>query len=432
MLNPKPAVSVLSAVFVSLLLTSVAVPAQQKHPIEAKVVPTRAPIIPVIPIIPVVPVVPVVPTPSPEGGVLQASNLDNLGAFKFPIIPGDAVVPGGPVVYNPARNTLLVVTQSQRVIEITVPTPVFSESQSALPTAELVAGPVDVLQGKRATVDGDPSNAALIYGLFIDAQGRLIVSVTRFYDGSGNQQRSHFISGTDLNSLPAVQGPFQVGTTFNSAAGFAGGWMASIPDAWRKYFNNAPAVTGQCCISILYRTSAGPSISEFDPAHLGVVNPVPAKPRIAYPLDQPTIGAYESQWGAPGVFYHMTTDIVGLALVERFRTIAFVGRTGTGPNCYGVGAACGDPDDPDQGPHAPPYETGLWLYKLDDVVAASSYSKPVPYAYVKLPLVRSVGQKRLTGAWFDPKTERLFVLSKSGDGNGSDRWDGLVHVIQIK
>lgn len=365
-------------------------------------------------------------------GLLQASKLENLGAFRFPVIPGEAVIPGGPVVYNPARETLLTVTHSQRVIEITIPQPVHSESQEELPVAKLVAGPVDVLQGKRGTVDGDKANGAPIYGLFIDEAGRLIVAVTRFYDGTGNQQRSHFISGTDLNSLPEVKGPFQVGKTFGSAAGFAGGWMASIPAAWRPSFGGAPAVTGQCCVSILHRTSAGPSISEFDPAQLGVVDPVPARPRIAYPSNRTTIGNYDSQWGEKGVFYHMTTDIAGVALIEKYRTIAFVGRNGTGRNCYGTGEACKDPHDPHQGPHAPPYEVALWLYSLDDVVKAKNYSQPVPYAYMPLSLVRSGGHNRLTGAWFDPTSHRLFVLSQGGDSNGVDRWYGLVHVIQIK
>ena len=410
-MTPNRTLTIL-AVGVSLLVTAVYLPAQQRIP-------------------PFQPVVHRGKLPN-SFGVINASNLDNLGAFKFPTIPGDAFVPGGPVVYNPVRNTLLVVTFSQRVIEITVPPPMFTESQSALPTAQLVAGPVDVLQGARSLVDGDPSNAALIYGLFIDDFGRLIVSVTRYYDGDGSQQRSHFITGTDLNNLPPVQGPYQVGNTFGSAAGFAGGYMASIPGPWRSHFGGAPAVTGQCCLSILFRTSAGPAFSEFDPAHLGVLDPVPARPRLGYPIWQTTIGSYESQWGQPGVFYHMTTDIVGIAMIERHRTIAFVGRTGVGNNCYGTGAECGDPFDPDQGPHAAPYQTGLWLYSLDSVTSADQYTKPVPYAYVHVPLVRGGGRNTLTGAWFDPATERLFVLSKSGDGNGVDRFYGLVHVIQIK
>lgn len=455
-MNPKPTVTVLSAVFVTFALASIPVPAQQRSvpdqqtttstqtqtrlPDQSTRIPDtdrrrrgRRPSSPATPpVTPVTPVIPVAPTIPVASGYLQASNIENLGAFKFPMIPGDAVVPGGPVVYNPARNTLLVVTNSQRVIEISVPTPVNSNALPQLPTATLIAGPVDVLKGKRELVDGDPANGAPIYGLFIDGTGRLIVSVTRYYDGWGTQQRSHFITGTDLNNLPDVKGPFQVGSTFSSAAGFAGGWMAAIPPTWRQYFNNAPAFTGQCCVSILYRTSSGPSISEFDPVQLGVLDPVPARPRIAYPLSQPTIGTYDSQWGDPGVFYHMTTDIVGLAPIERYRTIAFAGRTGTGPNCYGPGPVCGDPDDSAQGPHAAPYENGLWLYKLDDVVAAKHYSEPVPYAYVKLNLVRNGGQNRLAGAWFDPLTERLFILSRDGDTNGSDKWYGLVHVLQIK
>lgn len=208
--------------------------------------------------------------------------------------------------------------------------------------------------------------------------------------------------------------------------------MASVPGAWRQDFGGAPALTGQCCLPILFRTSSGPSLSEFDPAHLGALDPVPARPRLAYPLSSPTIDGYDSQWGEPGVFYHMTTDIAGVALIERFRTIAFVGRTGTGRNCYGTGADCGDPFDPDLGAHAPPYETGLWLYSLDSIVTANHYADPKPYAFERLPLVRGGGQNRVTGAWFDPTSERLFVLSQGGDSNGVDKWYGLVHVIQIR
>lgn len=367
-----------------------------------------------------------------SAGLLQSSNLHYLGAFRFPVLPDEAVIPGGAVVHNPDRKTLLVVTHSQRIIEITMPEPVNSEVLEELPVAKLVAGPVDVLQGKRGTVDGDRANGAPIYGLFIDDAGRLIVAVTRFYDGEGTQQRSHFISGTDLNNLPEVKGPFQVGKTFSSAAGFAGGWMAAIPPPWRASFGGKPAVAGQCCISILHRTSAGPSISEFDPADLGVVNPAPARPRIAYPPNRTTIGGYDSQWGQKGVFYHMTTDIVGVALIEQYRTVAFVGRNGTGRNCYGTGASCNDPHDRDQGPHAPPYENALWLYSLDSVVKARNYSDPVPYAYVPLSFARSGGDHRLAGAWYDPEAKRFYVMSRAGDSNGTDRWYGLVHVIQIQ
>lgn len=340
-------------------------------------------------------------------------------------------MPGGPAVFTP-RGTLLVVTFTQRVVEISIPAPVQSQTLADLPVARLLAGPVDVLQGKRGTVDGDPANGAAIYGLLIDEAGRLIVSVTRYYDGTGTQQRSHFISGHDLNSLPAVRGPFQVGTTFSSAAGFAGGWMALLPSSWRPAFGGKPALTGQCCLSILTRTSAGPSISEFDPAQLGVVDPVPARPRIAYPISATTIGGYDSQWGTPGVFYHMTTDIVGMALLERHRVIAFAGRNGVGKNCYGTGALCSDPFSSDQGAHAPPYESAFWLYRLDDVLAAKTFSEPKPYAYFPIALARNGGEFKLTGLAHDPATDRLFVLTRAGDSNGVDRFYGLVHVLQVR
>ncbi len=128
--------------------------------------------------------------------------------------------------------------------------------------------------------------------------GRLVVSGSDYYDGSGGQWKSHW-AGANLSTLA---GPFTVSvpdlpkfsdgqppTVFWDRSAFVSGFMGVIPSAWRGLLGG-PALTGNCCLPIISRISYGPSVSVFDPAGVGVVDPVPSKMLVGYPIEHRTLG----------------------------------------------------------------------------------------------------------------------------------------------
>ena len=51
-----------------------------------------------------------------------------------------------------------------------------------------------------------------------------------YYDGSGTQMKSHFVSGMTLSTQGDVRGAYQVGTL---GAGFVDGYMTTVPAGWQ-------------------------------------------------------------------------------------------------------------------------------------------------------------------------------------------------------
>ncbi|WP_297636489.1 hypothetical protein [Caldilinea sp.] len=132
----------------------------------------------------------------------------------------------------------------QHLAEIAIPSTLHLSE-----TAALRQDCTDVTEGRLDLVDDMPNlGGALVYG------GRLIVSAYGYYDADVSQTRSHFASSTDLAQIGDVVGPEQVG----EQAGVVAGYMTIIPEEWQASLGG-PALTGQCCIPIISRTSAGPA-----------------------------------------------------------------------------------------------------------------------------------------------------------------------------
>lgn len=80
----------------------------------------------------------------------------------------------------------------------------------------------------------------------------------------------HFVFGLDLSVQGDVQGPFQISSP--GSAGFLSGWIIPIPQAYRAS-PGAPAITRNCGLSTISRTSYGSSAFAFNPADLDNKNP---------------------------------------------------------------------------------------------------------------------------------------------------------------
>jgi len=346
--------------------------------------------------------------------LLSASNLSYLGSFALPATDGSGTEQGsfaygGQALSVTPQGTLLLGghTWYSTLCEVSIP--------ALGGTATVLQRCVDVTEGRLAQVD----QGEIEYGGSLVDGGRLIVSAYTYYDADANQKLTHFASGTTLSASGDVAGPVQVGT---ASAGFVSGYMGVIPAEWQTSFG-ATAMTGNCCIPIISRTSSGPALSVFNPADVGNISPVPATQVLGYPLDRPLANAKSKN----ALFTH-ADQIGGIAFPSGTRSVLFIGRHGAGTPCYGEGAACGDQADSYKGEHAYPYVHQVWAYDANDLVAVKNGSKRPydvkPYATWQLKEMNNSGTASIRGAFYEPATSRIYVTEAYGDAP-------KVHVYQV-
>jgi hypothetical protein len=407
--------------------------------------------------------------------LVQKSDLVYTGAFRLPAPSGEKATfewGGTALTYWPAHDSLLVVGHDwyQRVAEVNIPTAAREANVADLPRAILLQPHTDILQGKLNTIDGNTSNGVKIGGI-TPVGNSLVVSAWSYYDaGVQKQTRSHFVTGQNFSALGLTTGPFQVGRGFQDIvpsdttriAGFVSGYMAPIPRDWQAALGGTH-LTGQGgMISILGRTSAGPSASVFTPADLGVAVPAPAKILMGYPIDgfansplnHPTLG----QWGQNGGLYNGSQGFRGLVFPDGTRSILFFGWGGE-TFCYGTGTTdsslhlrpnpkapgthfCYDPTPgklASLGTHAYPLSSVVFAYDVNDFIAVRQGQKQPwdvkPYMTwnFELPfqsqMVNGIetGAFEIQGATYDPATRRLFVSAYRSDGPSP-----LIHVFILK
>jgi hypothetical protein len=224
--------------------------------------------------------------------------------------------------------------------------------------------------------------------------------------------------------------------------GWVAGWLALVPNEWQAALQG-PAITGQCCTTIINSTSLGPSAFAWDPALLGVQIP-PALPLVGYDINHPTLG----NWDSSNPTYGGTTQIGGVALIGGSSTALFVGSNGTGPFCYGDGTDdpsldgqdagdgsvyCYDPANSAKSQHAYPYNMQFWAYDLNDLAAVAAGAKQlfeiVPYGVWPFD-VPAGGPTDLGGVAYDPNHQLLYVSQLQGDPDGYD-FRPLIHVFHL-
>jgi hypothetical protein len=346
--------------------------------------------------------------------LIRATDLHYLGAFDLPMTDGTGtdearLTWGGSAMSVTPERTLLLVGHDwyQKVCEVSIPE--IGEQ------ASIVQPCADVLEGRRGQVD--EGNVKVGGTLVWD--GRIIISAYSFYDADGTQTLSHFASGRQFATAGDLIGPVQVG---DDGAGFVSGYMSPIPEEWRKALGG-PALTGQCCLNIITRTSSGPAVAVFDPRDVGRTSPVPAKLVLGYPPSDPLAPA-DSQ----NALYTRASWARGIAFPAGTRSLLFIGRHGTGRPCYGSGSSCSDPVHDWQGEHAYPYHHQVWAYDANDLVAVKNGSKDPweirPYATWRLEEMNDSGSANIASAAYDPLTRRLFVTETYGD-------EPKVHVYQV-
>lgn len=380
--------------------TPVPVPVPTPVPVP---VPTPTPVPTPVP-------VPTSPPPSDPGG--RVTGLTEVCTFTLPAgnfggKSGGFDYGGSALMFNPAKGTLLLVghVYDQMTAEVTIP--------ACGGTATVVSNFTDLLEGRLLSV-GTDSNGNRIGGQLL-YNGKLYLSDFIYYDASGAQTLSHFVRPADLTVKGQVSGPFRAGPL---GAGFYSGYMTTVPAAWQGALGG-PALTGNCCLSIVSRTSYGPSVASFDPEHLGTATEL-----VGYPQDHQTLGAYAD--AGPNPIFNGSTRIKGLLFIGS--SVIFTGRTGLGVRCYGEAAACGDPTNTYKGEHMYPYAMYAWAYDANDLAAVKSGAKRPydvrPYATWTLP---GSGNDEYSGAsTYDPTTGRIYVVEQNG-GAGP-----IVHVMTAK
>jgi hypothetical protein len=385
---------------------------------------------------PKIPAAPVDPASLPR---LQFGDLVYEGAFRLPAdeVNGDTFSFGGrPIAYNAEHNSLFVGSRSLRVAEVSIPDPAKDIPLESLPFAAFVQPFADPANGHLKEVgDGTSLAGLLVY------EHRLIGSGVIYYDAINAQSLSHFTRPMLLTE-DAVKGLGRVGAS--GQTGYVAGYMASVPAEWQGRLGG-PAITGQCCLPIISRTSLGPSAFVFDPATLGAGKNTPAEPLVYYSMDHPTLGP----WEGANATYGATTEVGGVALIGGTSTALFIGRNGSGTFCYGNGTAnrglvdtrgadgekyCFDPVTADKGQHAYPYRYQMWAYDLNDLaeVRAGKHDpwKVQPYGVWPFDLPFPEAAAHIGGVAYDAARRRVFIAQMQADRDGY-AFRPLIHVFRI-
>lgn len=296
-----------------------------------------------------------------------------------------------------------------------------------------VGGKAEILEpcNPLKTIDqldpNDPNGKRL--GGVLAWNGRLVISGFATYDAGGQVSKSHW-AGTSIND---AVGPVTVG---DGRAGLVGGQMAVIPDEWRTLLGG-PAFTGLCCISIISRSSFGPTVSVFNPDDVVTKKKVPAKMLLGYPVEHQGLGAYDYA----NDYWSSNVLIGGVAFPQGTRSVLFIGRHATG-YCYGEGTKdpalhfkkqpngvewCYDPTADAKGAHGFPYRHLVWAYDANDLLAVKRGKKDPwnikPYAIWTLSeMTGGTGDAWINGAVYDHFRRRIYVVPKN---------DAVVHVYEV-
>jgi hypothetical protein len=357
--------------------------------------------------------------------LIQRSNITYLGAFAMGYGTGTSTLDyggSGLTVYNdPAvgKTTLYLEGNAQRdgqVAQILPPSTLLKSLNYAdLPTGTFLQNFHDVFDGKQATCcsGGIPGNGAPVFGM-LPYNGRLIVAIAEGY--GTDQIDTHGASGFNLSVTNDFQGFYPINAVANQRA--IGGYMTLIPTEWQSLLGG-PALTGNCCLSIISATSAGPSATVFNPNDVGVKNPIPGTTVVFYPITNALCGPANCESTQNSVF-NLTTRVKGIAFPPGSRSILFFGTQGIGPYCYGTQTDCNDPYTDGKGPHAPPYVDLIWAYDANDFVSVKNGVKQPwqisPYAIWQFGTEMYSGSEAeyITGAGYDPASGRLYIAQYYG------------------
>ena len=402
-----------------------------------------------------------------DDGLVQSSGLSYLGAFRVPQTGSPGFGYGGfGIAYNPANNSVFLGgNYNNSIAEISIPALQSGSSGGAydptlLNTATYLQSCVDPTNGNLtklgsggAACTANPSTL----GGFMVYNGKLVGTSFIAYDGSGCSQLSHFTNNVNL-STNGFAGMYSVNNGYG--AGFVDAYMSPIPAAYQSQLGGT-ALTGNCNLSIITRTSYGPTASVFDPSKLGSTSQA-ATMVVGYPTNHSTLGTWSNNSGqnnyvSIGDGLQNGFSGMGVVFPVSTRSVLFLGVHGLGQNCYGTGGAsggdCQDPDSSYKGCHAYPYCNYVWAYDVGDSAGnntsgntvKSSGSTPgknnltavklgqinpwdmVPYAVWCLPKHFGWKSGDIMGATLDPSTNKIYVSMGYSDNGATP----VIEVYQV-
>ena len=388
--------------------------------------------------------------------LLQFSDLQYLGAFRVPA--GQNLGYGGYTLgYNPGSSSpgslfIGCFNTTATIAEISIPTPVNSTNLNNLPTAKLLQPCANPAAGTIGIGASDTQiGGILVFG------DKLIVSEYSYYDASKSQTAAFFVKPNATLSQANATGPYTVSAP---NIGFVDGWMAPVPSEWQAALKG-PIASGNCCLSIISRTSWGPDAFAWDPAQLTNISiAVPSTPLFYYTGQNATIGQWDGLmpnnttiwWNNAGTGYRD-----GGVIPNGTRSMLFFGSQGMDPlgMCYGEGTSdpslnrkqvpnepgviyCYDPADRYKGVHGYPYQFQIMAYDLNELAAVAAGTKQ-PYSilpYAVWPLISGLvgvdGKNNETagGAVYDPTLQRIYYTTPYTD-NSVEYGLPLVQVWQV-
>lgn len=373
--------------------------------------------------------------------LIQFADLQYIGAFRLPraFANGDSFSQGGnPVTFNPSRNSLYVGSRNGNLAEVSIPPLVVSNDINQLRFSSFVQGFFEPTEGTISQIN--VGTGPYVSGLLVH-NDVLYGNATVYYDANNLQRVSHFSRSKTLGTKSVV-GMKQVWA--DEHTGFVSGYMAMVPPEWQAKLGG-PAVTGQCCIPIAWRTSWGPSAFAWNPPDMYTHAKVPATPLLYYAHDHHTLG----HWQNVNTTYSASTQITGLAILAGTRTALYFGRNGTGPFCYGTATSdlslvgkptpdgaiyCYDPYSTAKGTHGYPYNYQIWAYDLNDLAAVRAGTKQpweiTPYGVWPFGLPYPEPQFRIGGIGYDPSRQIIYVSQEYADQDVYE-YRPIIHAFKV-
>jgi hypothetical protein len=370
---------------------------------------------------------------------LSFQDIQYVGGFRLPSTMSndeDYSFGGRQLAFNPATNSLYVGNRRGRVAEVSIPGLVNSTNPEAMPFASYLQPFADPTEGRLSELgsDGVAVDGLMVYG------NRLYGTAFVYYDANNTQRKSHYSRSLRLNEA-SFQGWSSVWQA--DKTGFVSGAMTTVPGEWQSLLGG-PAITGQCCIPIVTRTSWGPAAFAFNPAQVGQAS-VPATPLLYYTGDHSTLGS----WDSSNPTYGATISMGGMVIIPGTRTALYFGTNGVGPNCYGNGTPdpsldgvigtdgekyCYDPTSGDKGSHAYPYRYQIWAYDLNDFAEVRAGTRApwsvVPYGVWPFDLPTAATIWKLGGVGYDAATQTIYLSQLQADKDGYS-YRPIIHALRV-
>jgi len=382
-------------------------------------------------------------------GVIQPSDLNYLGAFRLPDVPGSdeyswkwanwssamAYYPDGDSTADGYPGSLFGTSHDwhQWVSEVSIPVPVNSPAKNLndLNTAMTLQGFADIRGGLFGEMEMPRVGLAYLPPQGAQTTGKLYFAWAPHLD-EGATNPSHGWCEPDLSD-PQSAGAWRIGDYWNYVTG---DYLFDIPQSWADTY-----VSGRYLATGRYRDGGqgaqGPALFAIAPWEHG--NPpaagstLPATPLLLYTAvtdaEQHTLNGY-----------HHSDEWTGAAWITAGSkaAVVFVGTKGTGEYWYGCADGTDSPPWPldcDRGWWSTGFVGQILFYDPSDLAAVAQGEmetwEPQPYATLEIDdhlyHIESGQQKHHVGAAaFDRERGLLYVFEPLVDDDKP-----LVHVWQV-